>query len=72
MQHCPHAYRAAEAMPGARLEVLEGAGHFLLWRDADRFLPILEDFLKSTTPAHVPEARWRELLVSAPTDDEPE
>ena len=67
-----HAHRAAEAMPGARLEVLEGAGHFLPWRDADRFLPILEDFLKSTTPAHVPEARWRELLVSAPTDDEPE
>ena len=33
-----HAYRAAEAIPGARLEILEGAGHFLPWRDADRFL----------------------------------
>jgi pimeloyl-ACP methyl ester carboxylesterase len=65
-----HAHRAAEAMPGARLEILEGAGHFLPWRDADRFLPILEDFLKSTTPAHVPEARWRELLIGAPRDDE--
>ncbi len=67
-----HAYRAAEAIPGARLEILEGAGHFLPWRDADRFLPILEDFLKSTTPAHVPEEHWRELLVSAAPDDEEE
>ncbi len=67
-----HAYRAAEAIPGARLEILEGAGHFLPWRDADRFLPILEDFLRSTTPGHVPEAHWRELLVNAPPDDEQE
>lgn len=65
-----HAYRAADAIPGARLEILEGAGHFLPWRDADRFLAVLEDFLKSTTPAHVPEERWRKLLTSAPPDDE--
>jgi pimeloyl-ACP methyl ester carboxylesterase len=67
-----HAYLGADAMPGARLEILEGAGHFLPWRDADRFLPILEDFLATTTPAHVPEERWRELLITAPTDDEEE
>jgi len=67
-----HAYRAAEAIPGARLEILEGAGHFLPWQDADRFLAILEDFLKSTTPAHVPEERWRKLLTGAPPDDEEE
>lgn len=67
-----HAYLAAEAMPGARLEILEGAGHFLPWRDAERFLLILEDFLATTTPAHVPEERWRELLANAPPDDEAE
>ena len=67
-----HAYRAAEAMPGARLEILEGAGHFLPWRDADRFLAVLEDFLRTTTPAHVPDATWRKLLISAPPDEEPE
>ena len=67
-----HAYRAAEAIPGARLEILEGAGHFLPWQDADRFLAILEDFLSSTSPAHVPEERWRKLLSSAPPDDEEE
>ena len=65
-----HAYRAADAIPGARLEILEGAGHFVPWRDADRFLAVLEDFLKSTTPAHVPEERWRKLLTNAPPDNE--
>jgi pimeloyl-ACP methyl ester carboxylesterase len=67
-----HAYRAADAIPGSRLEVLEGAGHFLPWRERDRFLAILEDFLKTTTPGHVPEARWRELLAGAPPNDEEE
>lgn len=67
-----HAYRAAEAIPGARLEIFKGAGHFLPWRDADRFLAVLEDFLETTTPAHVPEDRWRQLLTSAPPDDEEE
>ncbi len=67
-----HAYQAAEAIPGARLEIFEGAGHFLPWQDADRFLKVLEDFLTSTKPAHVPEDKWRELLTTAPPDDEPE
>ena len=74
-----HAYQAAEAMGGARLEILEGAGHFLPWRNADWFLPILENFLESTTPArarsalagtpHGCAARQREGL--APADDVP-
>jgi pimeloyl-ACP methyl ester carboxylesterase len=67
-----HAHRTAEAIPGARLEILPGAGHFLPWRNADWFLGVLGDFLASTTPAHVPEDRWRELLTSAPPDDEEE
>jgi len=67
-----HARRASEAIPNARLEILEGGGHFLPWQNAGWFLGVLEDFLKSTTPAHVPEERWRELLISAPPDDEEE
>jgi hypothetical protein len=39
---------------------------------ANRSLPILEDFLGSTTPGHVPEAHWRELLVNASPDDKSE
>lgn len=67
-----HAHRAAEAIPGARLEILPGAGHFLPWRNSAWFLEVLEDFLAGTTPAHVPEDLWRELLTTAPADDEPE
>ena len=50
----------------------QGAGHFLPWRDAGRFLDILLDFLATTTPKHVPEERWRELLANAPPDDQAE
>jgi pimeloyl-ACP methyl ester carboxylesterase len=67
-----HAHRTAEAIPGARLEILHGAGHFLPRQHAEWFVRILEDFLTSTTPAHVPEVRWRQLLSSAPPDDEAE
>lgn len=67
-----HAYRAAEAIPGARLEIIEGAGHFLPWTSPERFLGVLESFLDSTTPAHVPEDVWRELLTTAPRNDEAE
>lgn len=67
-----HAHRAAEAIPGSRLEILPGAGHFLPWRNAEWFLHVVEDFLATTTPAHVPEERWRTLLTTAPYDDEPE
>ncbi|MFP4554567.1 MAG: alpha/beta fold hydrolase [Actinomycetota bacterium] len=66
-----HAYQTAEAIPNARLEILEGAGHFLPWRNADRFLPLLEDFLDTTTPVHVPESEWRDRLVSSHASDEP-
>src|ERR1022692_4198057 len=67
-----HAYRSAEAIPGARLEILEGAGHFLPWTGARRVPPVLAAFLPSTSPAHVPEDSWRKLLTSAPADDEEE
>jgi pimeloyl-ACP methyl ester carboxylesterase len=58
-----HAYDAANAIPGARLEIVEGAGHFLPSSNADRLFPILVDFLNSTEPARVPESRWRGLMV---------
>jgi pimeloyl-ACP methyl ester carboxylesterase len=67
-----HAYRAAESIPHARLEILPGAGHFLPWHDGDRLLAVLKDFLDTTTPAHVPGDRWRALMTSAPADHENE
>jgi len=57
-----HGRAAHEAMPGSRLEVFAGAGHFPHREDPARFVALLERFIASTEPAAVREARWRELL----------
>ncbi len=45
-----HAYEAHEAMPGSRLEVLPGLGHFPHCEDPRRFAAILLDFVATTDP----------------------
>jgi pimeloyl-ACP methyl ester carboxylesterase len=59
-----HAHAAHELIPGSRLEVLEGAGHLLPFENADRFLPILVDFLDTTTPANPTERDFRQLMLA--------
>jgi pimeloyl-ACP methyl ester carboxylesterase len=38
----------AEVIPGARLEVLEGAGHLFFMEQPDRSVELIEDFLSGT------------------------
>jgi pimeloyl-ACP methyl ester carboxylesterase len=57
-----HAYQAYAAMPGSRLEVFEGAGHFPFRSDPERFVSLLEDFCASTTPSEWGVDQWRALL----------
>lgn len=59
-----HARAAHEMIPGSRLEILEGAGHLLPFENADRFLPILVDFLDTTTPANPTERDFRALMLA--------
>jgi pimeloyl-ACP methyl ester carboxylesterase len=59
-----HAYRAHAAMPGSRLEIFAGAGHFPFHAEPQRFVDILEDFLTSSQPAAWSQEQWRELLRS--------
>lgn len=60
-----HAELAAAAMPTARLEVFDEAGHFPHHSDPERFVRCIVDFVTSTEPAtHVP-ARRRAQLRSA-------
>ncbi|KUO10219.1 alpha/beta fold hydrolase [Streptomyces sp. DSM 15324] len=57
-----HAYRAHEAMPGSRLEIFEGAGHFPFHTDPARFLALVEEFTRTTAPADWSRDHWRRLL----------
>jgi pimeloyl-ACP methyl ester carboxylesterase len=43
-----HAYATHELLPGSRLEIVEGAGHFLPIERPDVVAAILDDFLVST------------------------
>jgi pimeloyl-ACP methyl ester carboxylesterase len=65
-----HAHLAHAAMPGSRLEIFPGAGHFPHQADPDRFIGLIEDFHDGTEPAEYEQARWRALLEAGP-DDEP-
>ncbi|MGD0882490.1 MAG: alpha/beta fold hydrolase, partial [Acidimicrobiales bacterium] len=57
-----HAYAAHEAIPGSRLEIIEGAGHFPHVERPDQFLEVLIDFLDTTEPAHFGAADLQHLL----------
>ncbi|MEV0481659.1 alpha/beta fold hydrolase [Streptomyces sp. NPDC050508] len=57
-----HAHGAHEAMPGSRLEIFEGAGHFPFHTDPARFLALVGEFTATTTPAHWSREHWRDLL----------
>ncbi|MEV5946413.1 alpha/beta hydrolase [Streptomyces sp. NPDC051993] len=57
-----HAHRAHAAMPGSRLEIFEGAGHFPFHADPARFLALVEDFVETTRPADWSAQRWHDLL----------
>lgn len=61
-----HAVAAHEAMPGSRLEMFKDVGHFPHCEAPERFVEVLADFITSTEPAHLSEARWRELLQARP------
>ncbi|MEU4519707.1 alpha/beta hydrolase [Amycolatopsis sp. NPDC024027] len=57
-----HALRAHRAMPGSRLVLFEGAGHFPHRSDPERFLEILREFLAETPAARYDRGRWGKLL----------
>ncbi|BBZ28047.1 hypothetical protein MMAD_23420 [Mycolicibacterium madagascariense] len=59
-----HARMAHAAMPGSRLDVFEGSGHFPFHDDPDRFVEIVEKFIGSTDPAVYDQELLRNLLRS--------
>ena len=57
-----HAHLTHELIPGSRLVVVEGAGHFLPVEHPAAFLEALEDFLATTEPAPADDERLLQLL----------
>ncbi len=58
-----HAHAAHEAMPGSRLEVFDGTGHFPQLEHPWRFARLLRDFILDTEPAEVSADDLRELAL---------
>jgi len=49
-----HARTAHEAIPGSRLVIFEGVGHYPHCEAPERFVEVLVDFIASTEPARLP------------------
>ena len=61
-----HAHAAHAAMPGSRLEIFEGSGHFPHRDQAARFATLLTEFLSATEPASISADRLRHLASVPP------
>ena len=57
-----HAYAAHEAIPGSRLEILEGVAHFPHAEAPERFVEVLTDFLHTTQPGPTSPGRLHDLI----------
>jgi pimeloyl-ACP methyl ester carboxylesterase len=58
-----HGIAARDAIPGARLELLPGAGHYPHIQMPEALAIVLRDFIATTEPALVDRAVWRALLL---------
>ena len=57
-----HAHAAHEAIPGSRLVIIEGVGHFPQIEAPGQFVAALVDFVDSTTPARLNAEERRRML----------
>jgi pimeloyl-ACP methyl ester carboxylesterase len=57
-----HAHAAHEAIPGSRLVIVEGAGHFPQIEAPEQFVNALVDFIGSTEPARLDAKDRRRML----------
>jgi pimeloyl-ACP methyl ester carboxylesterase len=63
-----HAENVARIAPGAVVEVIPNSGHFPHKDHPERFVKILNTFVRATQPAPYHRGRWRTLLRNGPTE----
>jgi pimeloyl-ACP methyl ester carboxylesterase len=61
-----HAEIARAIAPGADVELIEDAGHFPHKDHPERFVRLVNDFVRTTQPSVHDRADWRELLTNGP------
>ncbi|MCB0931792.1 MAG: alpha/beta hydrolase [Mycobacterium sp.] len=64
-----HAHMAHAAMPGSRMEIFPGAGHYPHHHDPLRFVDLIENFIDTTEPASHDQEVLRELLRKGRTKE---
>ena len=67
-----HAYEAHERIPGSRLEIFPGAGHFPYRDDPRGFAEILLDFVKTAKPCPADPKSLRARLLEGPRLETPQ
>jgi len=55
-----HGSTTHAAIPGSRLEIFPGAGHYPHCEDPARFVTVVRNFIESTEAAAMSERLWRE------------
>ncbi|MBW0102306.1 alpha/beta fold hydrolase [Pseudonocardia sp. KRD291] len=63
-----HTRAAHTLIPGSRLEVFDGSGHFPHAEHPHRFTALLREFLGATAPAHAGQESLRQQLQDASTE----
>ena len=64
-----HAETAGAVSPGARVEIIPNAGHFPHKDHPQRFVKLLNDFVRATAPARYDPTLWRDHLRSGGDPD---
>jgi pimeloyl-ACP methyl ester carboxylesterase len=61
-----HAHAAHASIPGSRLEIFEGIGHYPHCEAPERFVEVLTEFIESTVPARITVSRRHVLHSGGP------
>lgn len=64
-----HGSTTHAAIPGSRLEIFPGVGHYPHCEDPARFIAVVRDFIESTEGAVMSERLWREQFRASPSID---